>query len=278
MHPTLDEPITLGPDAYQERGAARPRRYDLPDLYDPPKKRLPPVVLSGIGFLFALFVFYGAQAVAPPALKPSTLVSAYDTQLQEARKAGELEAQIRYEAQLRVVELQHQAQLKEIETAALQWQEQYKTVLTGYLEGYRATWQRANIWAQATADIQKTYANYRYSVTQGTLGGHMQVANLATIVGLFGGIVDPAFEASALQYANRVRSQALDTLDQSARGGVTVSVEGWDTGLKDPAILAAEVNALPPLHLPGFRPMPIAVPQVSDTPVRADVPSAASIR
>lgn len=85
------------------------------------------------------------------------------------------------------------------------------------------------------------------------------MANAASTFGFWVGLIDPALGEAAQGYADRVRGQALDRLDRAASSGVTVSVEGWDTGLTDPDDLARQIYDLPSLQLPGFQPRPVTV-------------------
>lgn len=265
-------PIIIDAEAVSREGASGaprnlpargPNYADLPDLSEAPKRRLHPVVVGMIGFGAATGFFYGTEALAPSAFKPSTIIGGYGHEIAKAHKSGELEAQVRYDAQLRGIEIQFQTQLKQAETAAAQWQEQYRTEMAGVMEDYRGAWSRANIFAQATADLQKQYAQYRLSVTQGSLGGEMGVANMATMLGALGGLLDPSLERDAFAYADRMRGRALSKLDEAARSGITVSVVGWNEGLPDPDALAARIERLPPLQFPQA-PRAVTVPALTE--------------
>lgn len=264
--PTLDDDFatTGAPPVTTGRSRAQmPKVEVLPDIYSfPQKKRLPPMVAAAMGFAAAATLLFGAERFVPHPYKPSDWMGGYAAAMNEARKEGELAAQIRYDVQLREVELQYQGQLKEIESAANAWQEQYKTALSGYVEHYRAVWNRANIYAQATADIQKQYVAARTQLAGQTVRGQINMANRATEFGLWLGLLNPDLERQTLNYAGRVRQQALAELDAAAQGGVTISVDGWDTGLVDPATVAQDINALPPFTLPEHERRPVTVPQL----------------
>ena len=207
---------------------------------DAPRRRLHPMLVAFFAFGTASCSFYGAEMLAPPVWRPSVIIGGYERQITQARKTGELAAQIRYDGQL-----------KQIETAAVQWQEQYKAAANGVLEYYKTTYSRANVYAQATADIQKQYAATRYQIAQQSVGGEIGVANMATTLGLLGGLIDPAFGASAQSYADDVRRRAYAKLDEAARSGITVSVDGWNTGLASPAEVASALRDLPPMKFPS---------------------------
>jgi hypothetical protein len=262
--PRLDDDFTVGDAPPVTTGRSRaqmPKLETLPDIYSfPQKKRLPPMVVAGIGFAAATALLFGAERFLPHPYKPSDWMGGYASAMIQARKEGELAAQIRYDAQVRQVEVQYQTQLKEIESAANAWQEQYKTALTGYVEHYRATWNRANIYAQATADIQKQYVAARTELAGRTVRGQVNMANDVTTIGLLLGWINPELERQSLNYADRVRQQALAHLDSAAQGGVTISIDGWNDGLVDPQTVARDIQTLPPFSAPRYEWRPIIAP------------------
>lgn len=263
--PTLDDDFAVDDTPPVTSGRSRaqmPKLETLPDIYSfPQKKRLPPMVVAGIGFAAATALLLGAERFLPHPYKPSDWMGGYASAMTEARKEGELAAQIRYDAQVRQVEVQYQTQLKEIESAATAWQEQYKTALTGYVEHYRAVWNRANIYAQATADIQKQYTAARVELAGRTVRGQVNMANRASEFGLWIGLINPELERQTLNYAARVRQQAFAELDAAAQGGVTISVNGWNDGLIDPQTVANDIQNLQPFSAPRYEWRPIIVPE-----------------
>lgn len=95
MNPTLDDPSDpKSPPVRTGRSVATmPKQANLPDIYAAPRRRLHPTFVAGLGFVAAGAVFYGAQMFAPDAFKPASIIGGYDTEILEARKAGELAAQ-----------------------------------------------------------------------------------------------------------------------------------------------------------------------------------------
>jgi hypothetical protein len=242
MTPILD-PKPEAANAGEPKRATRFRDApELPDLYGRPKRRLPAMVVAGIGFVAAGVSFYGAEAVMPADFKPSTLVGGYQRQIQEAHKTGELAAQVRYDAQAKNIELQFQNQLKQIETRAVQWQEQCRAGLQNFNNLYQASYQRLNIFAQATADIQKQYVAERMRTAENSTQGVQAVANMASMAELFGGLIDPQFGQQAGDFAARARQQALAQLDAAALGGKTLSIEGWNAGLPEPQTIPSMIR------------------------------------
>lgn len=225
------------------RPAARPVYSDFP--YARPRRRMHPMLAAFFAFGTASGAFYGAEMLAPPTWRPSAIIGGYEQAMAEARKSGELTAQLRYEGQL-----------KQIETAAVQWQEQYKAAANGVLNYYQATYSRAGVYAQATADIQKQYAATRYQIASTTTGGQTTLANLASLIGNALNAYDPSMGQGALDFAQQMREQAYSVLDDAARSGITVSVDGWNSGLASPAEVASAIRDLPPLKLPSFDPDP----------------------
>lgn len=212
-----------------------PSLHDLPDIYEPRRRRLPPIVLAGGMFMAASVVFFGAETYLPLEYKPSHFVGGYQRALAQARAEGELTARIAYDGRLKL-----------IETDAMRWQERCRAGLQNANNLYQAAYTRANMFAQATADIQKQYAQMRYVTAKDTVGGEIAVANLATMLGFLGGIFDGELGRSSMDFAEQARQQALRKLDEAASKGITVSVDGWDTGLPNPLNLpAAQACELP---------------------------------
>jgi len=238
----------------------------LPDIYRVPRRRAPAWLSAAFGFAAAGGLFYGAQAFAPEDWRPSRFVGDYNNEIQEARTAGELEARIRYDAQLRGIELQYQGQLQEIQTAAVQWQEHCRSGLQNFNNLYQAVYQRANTFANGLVQLQNQYAAARYQTVQGTLQGEAAAANLATMFGYIGGFFDPELQRRSMEYAENARMQALNRLDRAAQSGIRVTVDGWDDGLPDPAALAPPVRCEVPAFAAALRQRAIAVPPVVAPP------------
>jgi len=211
--------------------ATRPARadyHDLPDLYEPSRRRLHPMLVAGFVFIGVSAAFYGAEATLPPGYKPSHFIGGYTRAIAQARSEGELAARIGYDGRLKV-----------IETAAVAWQERCRAGFQNFNNLYQAAYQRANTFAQATVDMQKQYASVRYNFVQSSLGGEMSAANMATSFGYIFGLFDPELGRQSMEFAEAARQQALSKLDDTARSGMTISIEGWDSGLPDPSSLPA---------------------------------------
>jgi hypothetical protein len=246
MHPILDD-VPYDAAAPSPRHRSSPSRHldlpDLPDLHDRPR-RLHPMLTAGLAFTLAAVAFYGAEAALPVIWRPSHFVGGYSRQIEEARKSGELAATARYAPRL-----------KQIETAAVQMQEQCKAQLQGVNTYLQAVYNRAGVGFQLAADMQRQYMSVRYSTTQQTLGGEIGAANLATSFGFIASLFDPELARQSMEFAENARQQALARIDQASKGGVQISVDGWDAGLTDPATFMGRLHCeMPSLAEPVPQP------------------------
>lgn len=239
METIYDANASLPPRPRVQAECRAPEYRTLPDLYDPPRRRrLHPMIVAGAMFGCAAALFYSAEATLPVSYKPSTFTGGYEKAIAKARTEGELAARIGYDSKLKV-----------IETAAVQWQEQCRAGLQNFTSYYQAAYARANAYAQATADIQKQYAAARYQTAQGSVAGELGAANTATSIGYLLGFFDEDLGRQSMDFAERARQQALSKLDDAARTGMTVSVDGWNTGLPDPATLPPVIKCDVPTSL-----------------------------
>lgn len=229
MRPTIDPTPDSAPRFRSERGQRQSNFADLPDLSERPRRRLHPMAAAGALFLTASAAFYGAEALMPPNYRPSVFAGGYQRAMAKAKSEGELAARIHYDKQLKMYE-----------TAAVVWQEQCKASLQALNANYQAVYNRAGVGYQLAADVQKQYTNFRYSIAQSSVGGEIGVANTATTFGYFASLLDPELGQKSLEFAESARQQAYAKLDEAARSGITVSVDGWDTGLVDPASFAGK--------------------------------------
>lgn len=262
MHARLDPDVT----ETSPQPATAPQaslRAALPDIHDRPRRRLHPMLVAVFAFGLAACAFYGVEAYAPREYRPSFFIGGYQEEITEAAKSGELAAQIRYDAALRTVELVYQDRLTRIQTAAAQWQEHCRAGLANFNNLYQAIYGRANIYVQATAQLQQAYQAMRQQIVAGTLGAESAATNMATMLGLLGGLVDPQFGRQALQFAEATRRQLLSRFDREARGGITISVQGWDSGLPRPDMLPQMIRCDVPLYETGAPRSPIAAPSAA---------------
>ena len=121
---------------------------------------------------------------------------------------------------------------------------------------YQASYQRANTGFQLLGDLQKQYASVRYSIAQQSVGGEIGAANMATSLGYLLGFFDPELGKQSMEFAERARQQALAKLDAAAQGGVRVTMEGWDTGLPNPATLPPMIDCAMPASVKSLVEVP----------------------
>ena len=259
MQPQLDHDAMAGGPI--KAGLSRaPSRPSLPDIHDRPRRRTPTMVVAGVTLLAAGAAFYAAEAFLPRELRPSTFIGGYQTEIAEATKAGELSAQIRYDAQLRNLELVYQDGLQRIQTAGVQWQEECRAGLTNVNNLYQAIYTRANTYVQATAQLQQSYQAMRQQITANTFGGETGLINMATTFAPFIALVDPNAARQLSQYAATARRSILSAYDRESRTINAITVRGWDTGLPPLGALGPMVRCDMPAFVTGVPANPVRVP------------------
>lgn len=194
---------------------------------------------TAFGLVMATTAFFAVEHNAPAEWKPSTLVGSYDARLTAAVKAAELQQQTRYDGWL-----------KQVELVNAQNQEQYRSALAGLLGNYQAGYERARVFATATAEIQQQYVATRMSQARAMQNSDEGVVNLSRLLGRLGNLVSPGMGDPALDYADNLTGQLQSELDAAAANGQTLRVDGWDTHLPAPATVAAQVAAIHPQPLP----------------------------
>ncbi len=220
---TEPEQRNLAPREAQTVHAAPPyptrRRFEVPSI-----------VKTGATFAFAAGLFFSAEALAPPELRPSTWTGTYNARVEAAVKASELNQQAK-------LSVEQQA-------------EQYKALNQGFLAEYQATLDRGKILATATAEIQKQYVGYRMAQTQATQSTDIAISNWTRLWGRFANAMEPGAGDSALAYSQRLGDELSGELTSAAKNGQTISVEGWDTGLASVADLRRQIANLKPITIP----------------------------
>jgi hypothetical protein len=262
MPPTIDPQYAT---AAQPRSSSsrRPERPDLPDVHERPRKRMHPILVAGIASVVVAAAIYGTEAFAPADVRPTRFIGDYNERLHEATKSGELHAQIRYDAQLRGIEIQYQTVLKGIETEGVQWQERCRTGLQAFAQHYQAVYQRANTLAQGVVQLQQGYQSMRNQIMAGTLGGETALINLLNTLAPMIALFDPNAARQLSAIAQDGRRQLLATFDREARNVSAISVRGWDTGLPRPESLPTPIRCDVPVFRTAATAAPIQVPQVT---------------
>jgi hypothetical protein len=235
--------IDYAGDAPAQVGAPAPEENSGPvdvKRYPRPRRRFVPSILkTGASFLLAAGLFFGAEAFAPPAMRPSSLMGTYEARVQSAVKAAELTQQARYEDWA-----------AEVRVRVAQQSEQFRAVNQGVIARYQATFDRGRMLAEATARIQSQYVGARMAQAQAMQGSDLAVVNMARLFGRIANLVDSGSGDPAMAYAGNLGNELSRELTQAATQGVTISVEGWDTGLASVEELRRDIEAVRPITIP----------------------------
>jgi hypothetical protein len=239
MELQLDEQYTTA------TGRAQPLmrlHHELPDIYEPRRRRLPPMVVAGFGFMLAATAFYGAQAYLPAGKRPSDFMGGFETQMAKARAEGELSAKIKFEEKLKVVE-----------TAAIGLQETCRATLARSNEHFKYALERANAAFQMYAQEHNTNAQIRNQVAANTTAADQQAATLAGMFG-YGGLVlgNREFAEKSFKFAEDARRRAYETVEDAMRRNAPVSVADLQMSLPDPSSLPTLASC----DLPTLRQLP----------------------
>lgn len=209
-----------------------------------PRFAIPAIIKTVMTFVLAAAIFFAMERYAPVEFRPSTIVGTYNARLVEAEKAAELRQQAKYEAWASQVKVSVEEQV-----------EQYKAFNQGTLARYQAALERGKLLAQATTQIQSQYVAARISQAQVAQGGDQSVVNLARLYGRVMNGLQPGAGDSALDYSERLSAELSTELTEAATKGVTISVEGWDTGLPTVEELQLQIQSMKPIEIPPPPPM-----------------------
>lgn len=234
--PANDEPPWEGEDQF---AVPAERRFTGEPVRRRKTFEVPAIVKTGGAIVIAGSIFFGAEALAPANFKPSHLVGSYEAAISEQVKAAELRQQAKFDSYV-----------KQVELANAQNVEQYKANAQAVLAGYNASWDRAKIFADATAKIQTQYVAYRMDQVRNRQSPDIGIANLARLWGRVANVMSPGSGDSAMEYSNRLGAELEAGLTAAAQNGQQISVEGWDTDLPSPAEVEQRLAALKPAPLP----------------------------
>lgn len=221
-----------GPVHHDDREPAAVRR----------RFRIPSVVKTAALIIICGAAFFGAERYAPVEMRPSTLVGSYEGHVDAAIKAALNEQQAKFEAWA-----------TEVRTVYANALDQYRLASQGVLRYYDASYQRTQLFAQATTDLQKMFQNALYQLNMQTRGADVAMVNIAKFFGTIGNVLQPGAGDDALRWAQRESQKLARELMAAAKSGVTVNVDGWATGLPTPDEVQAALGRIKALKLP---PMP----------------------
>lgn len=200
---------------------------------------IPGFVKTAATVAVAAAAFFAVETFAPSAYKPSTLVGSYDARIQAAVRAAELQQQTEYEAWLEQVRLVNAQNL-----------ESYRANNQAALGYYQASYDRARVYAEATARMQGDLANAQIRLSSQTRGGERSLVNLSRTFGQIVNVLSPGAGDGAIQYGDELASALSADLNQAALSGTTISVEGWNANLPSPQAVQEELSRIEPLPLP----------------------------
>lgn len=203
------------------------------------RRFVPSVLKTGATFVLAAGIFFGTEAFAPPAVKPSTLMGTYEARVQAAVKSAELTQQARYEDWA-----------ADVRVRVAQQSEQYRAINQSVIARYQATFDRGRMLAEATARIQSQYVAARMAQAQAMQGTDVAVVNMARLFGRVANLVGDGSGNTAMTYADNLGNELSRELTEAATQGETISVEGWDTGLASVEALRRDIEAVPPITIP----------------------------
>lgn len=213
-----------------------------------PERRtvIPGIVKTGATLVVAAGIFFGIETFAPYPFKPSTLVGSYDARIEAEVKAAQLQQQAAYDDWLEEVRLVNAQNL-----------ESYRSANQAALGYYQASYDRARVYAEATARMQGDLANAQMRLASQTRGGERGLANASRTLGQVINLFAPGSGDAAIQYGDDLADMLTDDLNRAAQSGAPISIEGWDANLPSPDAVQAELSRIEPLPLP-------APPRLSD--------------
>lgn len=236
---------TSAPQPDQQSALYDAKGHIQPQYLIPPKRGMS-AVLQGIMVAVATVgIVVGLELAAPSDYKPSTLLGTYNGRLAAEIKAHDLETQAVYQEWAQAVQL-----------SVNQQQDAYRTKAQAVSSHYQAALDRAQVFAQSTARIQEAYTNQRMAQTMQTQSGDMAVINFSRMLGNIVSLGDPNAARQIHSYASGISAHIQNELDDAARTGKTISVEGWNLNLATPAQVQSEMLDIPPITIPP-------IPQIS---------------
>lgn len=218
-----------------------------PPPYQPLPPPLPPrrnrIVSAGgnmmVGALLLSCGVFGAETLAPPDYKPSAILGGYQGRMAAEVRARELETQAKYDAWIQ------QAQI-----SIAQQQVGYQGQVQAVVANYQAAYDRARLFSDATARIQQDYSRQVLSQKRQQQDSSSGLVNLAQLGADLFRPFDPAISENLQTYADETSARLRERLDDSIQQGITVDVEGWDTGLPSPDAVRADLDKLKPIVIP----------------------------
>ncbi|MEL7197914.1 MAG: hypothetical protein AAGL10_06330 [Pseudomonadota bacterium] len=201
--------------------------------------------LSAPGFV--LFLLLGiVQLTVPHEWKPTVLIgeaiATYEVtviqetlmdraeaeeKIAEARADGERAAEIKFQEDLKEIELAYNTELQTIQAS-----------LQIGMDAYKSLYDRANMIQDAVYKMEGIMLNYRQEAIRGTQGGSSVAANVAD-VGCF-------FVPELCGVGDRIRDDMADQMNRAGQKGAGSLAQNYLRDLPDPAQLQGQLMLPPP--------------------------------
>lgn len=196
--------------------------------------------LTGI---FFLLLFCAWEKFAPREFTASYVIGRMEKEVSLAYAEGQLEAKADYEEYF-----------KSLELATLQGVEKYKATALMIADNYRATYQQAQVYAAAVADMQKSFAQMKMQLMASMSGGDTTIVNLGRLVEVFGTVTgDHQLAGRARQVTDSIKQQVLESMDAVMKAMPTVTVGGWNTTVKSPEEIESALDSVTINDLQSFK-------------------------
>lgn len=236
---------------YGDNGEAAQEVLPLPAapaIYQPQPPVAPPrgrkLVSAGFhmffGMVLLMLALFSAETLAPENMRPSAVMGGYQGRLQVEIRAHDLETQAKYDAWVQ------QAQI-----SVGQQQVGYQGQVQAIVANYQAAYERARLFSDATARIQQDYAHVVLVQKQQQQAGSTKVVSMAQVLA---DIVRPFSSDTAEkidEYADDLYTRMRSKLDDAVQQGITINIEGWDTGLPSPEQVRADLEKVKPVVIPA---------------------------
>lgn len=202
--------------------------------------RIPGFVKTAFTMGMVAGVFFAAEAYAPSPYKPSTIVGTYEGRIEAAVRASQFQQQAEFDAWI-----------EEVKLVNAQNQQQYQAATQASLAYYQASYERARVFAQATAQMQGVLTQAQIALTNRTQRSESGLVDFIRGVGRVVDVLSPGSGKPALDYADGLTREMAADLNAAAQRGITLSIEDWDTNLPSPQAVQAELASIQPRPLPA---------------------------
>ena len=226
-------------DAKPEHSRASPAKLER---YLRVSSLMPAAFRFALTGIFFLVLFCAWEKCAPREFTASYVIGRMEKEVSLAYADGQLEAKADYEEYFKTLEL-----------ATLQGVEKYKGTALMVADNYRATYQQAQVYAAALAEMQKNFAQMKMQMMASMSGGDTTIVNIGRLVEVFGTVTgDYQLADQAREVTESVKRQVMDSMDQLMKVMPSVTVNGWNTTVKSPEEIEAALDNVSIVNLKSF--------------------------